>query len=87
VHGQGVHTCAPLMKGAYKEEHTIKWAAVAGHAVGMGCVHMRPSLGAQTRACTVSGRRVYMAYPPHLKLPSLFLLALCLAPAKCFAWI
>jgi hypothetical protein len=29
---------------------------------------------------------LYMFCHPHLKLPSLLLLAPCLAPAKCFAW-
>jgi hypothetical protein len=42
--------------------------------------------GREWRARKVPRRRVYMSYPPHLKLPSLLFLAPYLAPTKCFVW-
>jgi hypothetical protein len=70
AHGQGARRCTPLMM-----------TVASCHMVGMGRICTRPSLGART----APRRRVYMSCPPHLKLPSLLLLAPCLAPAKCFA--
>jgi hypothetical protein len=86
AHVQEARTYAPVIRGAYKDAHMAMRAAVANHVVGVGHIRIRLSLEAQTGVRTAPGRRVYMAYPPHLKSPSLLLLALCLTPAKYFAW-
>jgi hypothetical protein len=39
-----------------------------------GYIHAFLCWRAITRACMGCERRVYMVYPPHLKLPSLFLM-------------
>jgi hypothetical protein len=74
------------MRGAYEEAYTTKGATAARHMVGEGRIRMRSSLGAQIGACTALGRRIYMAFLPLLKSPSLLYMDFFLEPTKCFAW-
>ena len=86
THGQGASMCTPIIKDEYKDAHIARGAAAACSMVGMGCIHMRSSLGVQIEVCTALGQRVYMAYSPHLKSPSLLYMDFSLEPTKCFAW-
>jgi hypothetical protein len=86
------HACgARTAKGGHaRPRGTYVRAPWDGHGLPprgwRGCIRARPSLGHERGARTASRKGLYIFCHPHLKLPSLLLLAPCLAPTKCFAW-
>jgi hypothetical protein len=74
--GRGAHTCTPSIGGAYG-------ARMAASHVVRGGANVR---ALQWRRASLKWGGCKWGYLPHLKVPSLLLLAPCLAPAKCFAW-
>jgi hypothetical protein len=68
--------------GAHGQGHAREGGAAWGGAHGQLACTRAPVNGARTAR---RGAYIYFALP-HWNLPSLLLLAPCLAPEKCFAW-